>query len=148
MGPISLGFTRRLEDLVKGFGPDISQGHPFVGLGRNVWRSGSAQDRINSSPDDPTDLSNVHNSNPTFPRCVLKRRNRMAISRQSYRKIGSVDSLLPRHTLLSYPHVTPHVEYIRPRGHPLKNISLLSHLLSSLAPLELENSLVHTKDPH
>ena len=42
------------------------------------------------------------------------------------------------------------VEYIRPRGHPLKNISLLSHLFSSLASLILENPLVthHTKYPH
>jgi hypothetical protein len=42
------------------------------------------------------------------------------------------------------------VKYIRPRGHPFKNISLLRHLLSSLASLVLENSLVtrHTKDPH
>jgi hypothetical protein len=42
------------------------------------------------------------------------------------------------------------VEYIRPRGHPLKNISLLSRLLNSLASPILENSLVthHTKDPH
>jgi hypothetical protein len=67
--------TRRLEDLTKGFGPDISQGHPFVGLGRNVRRSGSAQDRINSSPDDPADLSDIHSSDPTFSRCVLRRRN-------------------------------------------------------------------------
>jgi hypothetical protein len=32
----------------------------------------------------------------------------MEIGRQNYRKIGSVGSLLLRHTLLSYPHVTPH----------------------------------------
>jgi hypothetical protein len=38
------------------------------------------------------------------------------------------------------------VEYIRPRGHPLKNISLLSHLLSSLASLILENLLCNP--PH
>jgi hypothetical protein len=75
LGPISLGFTRRLEDLVKGFGPDISQGHPFVGLGRNVWQSGSAHDRINSSPDGPTDLSDIRSSDPAFPRCVLRRQN-------------------------------------------------------------------------
>jgi hypothetical protein len=44
----------------------------------------------------------------------------------------------------------PTVEYIRPRGHPIKNTSLISRLLSSLAPLELENHLVthHIKDPH
>jgi hypothetical protein len=78
-----------------------------VGVGRNVWRSGLSQDWINSSPDGPTDLSNIHSNSPTFPRCVLKRRNRMAISRRNYRKIGSVGSLLLRLTLLSYPHVTP-----------------------------------------
>jgi hypothetical protein len=74
-GQISPGSTRRLEDLMKGFGPDISQGHPFVGPRRNVRRSGSAQDRINSSPDGPTDLSDIHSNDPTFPRCVLRRRN-------------------------------------------------------------------------
>jgi hypothetical protein len=35
-GQISPGSTRRLEDLTKGLGPIVSQGHPFVGLGRNV----------------------------------------------------------------------------------------------------------------
>ena len=32
-GQISPGSTRRLEDLAKGSGPNVSQGHPFVGLG-------------------------------------------------------------------------------------------------------------------
>jgi hypothetical protein len=36
-GQISPGSIGRLEDLAKGFGPNISQGHPFMGLGRNVW---------------------------------------------------------------------------------------------------------------
>jgi IS30 family transposase len=35
-GQISPGPTRSLEDLAKGLGPIVSQGHPFVGLGRNV----------------------------------------------------------------------------------------------------------------
>jgi hypothetical protein len=74
-GQISPRSTRRLEDLAKGFGPNISQGHPYVGLGRNVRRSGSAQDRINSSPDGPTDLSDIHDSDPTFPHDILRRRN-------------------------------------------------------------------------
>jgi hypothetical protein len=30
------GSTRRLKDLAKDLGPNISQGHPFVGLGRDV----------------------------------------------------------------------------------------------------------------
>ena len=80
-GQISPGSTRRLEDLAKGSGPDVSQGHPFVGQGRNARRSGSTQDRINSSSDGPTDSSNIHSSNPTFPRCILRHRNWMAISR-------------------------------------------------------------------
>jgi hypothetical protein len=74
-GQISPGSTRRLEDLAKGSGPDVSQGHPFVGQGRDARRSGSTQDRINSSSDGPTDSSNIHSSNPTFPRCVLRHRN-------------------------------------------------------------------------
>jgi hypothetical protein len=35
-GQISPGSTGRLKDLAKGLGPNISQGHPFVGLGRDV----------------------------------------------------------------------------------------------------------------
>jgi hypothetical protein len=42
------------------------------------------------------------------------------------------------------------VEYIRPRGHPFKYISLISYLLNSLAFPILENSPVthHINDPH
>jgi hypothetical protein len=36
-GQISPESTGRLKDLMKGLGPNISQGHPFVGLGRDVW---------------------------------------------------------------------------------------------------------------
>jgi hypothetical protein len=46
----------------------------------------------------------------------------------------------------------PTVEYIRPRGHPIKMIfiSFISHPPSSLASLVLENSSVThpIKDPH
>jgi hypothetical protein len=42
------------------------------------------------------------------------------------------------------------VEYIRPRGHPIKRGSLISHLLYSLASFILKNHPVthHEKDPH
>jgi hypothetical protein len=42
------------------------------------------------------------------------------------------------------------VEYIRPRGHPLKDNSLIRCLLDSLVSVILENSLVthHIKDPY
>jgi hypothetical protein len=40
-GQISPRSTRRQEGLAKGLGPIISQGHPFVGQGRNVWQNGS-----------------------------------------------------------------------------------------------------------
>jgi hypothetical protein len=33
-GRISPGSTRRLKDLAKGLGPNISQGHRFVGMGK------------------------------------------------------------------------------------------------------------------
>jgi hypothetical protein len=35
-GHISSGSTGRLKGLAKGLGPNSSQGHPFVGLGRDV----------------------------------------------------------------------------------------------------------------
>jgi hypothetical protein len=39
-GQISPGSTRRQEGLAKGLGPIISQGHPFMGQGRNVQQNG------------------------------------------------------------------------------------------------------------
>jgi hypothetical protein len=72
---ISPGSTRRLEDLAKGLGPIVSQGHPFVGLGRNVWQSGSTQHWINSSPGSPMNSNVIHSSDPIFPRSALGRRN-------------------------------------------------------------------------
>jgi hypothetical protein len=97
-----------LEGLAKGFGPIISQGHPFVGQGRNRWRNGLTQDWIDSSLDGSLDLSIIHSIDLTLPRSTLRRRNETRISRQDYMKISSVGSLLLRCTLLSYPHVTPH----------------------------------------
>jgi hypothetical protein len=74
-GQISPGSTRRQEGLVKGLRPIISQGHPFVGQGRNVWRNGSAQDWINSSPGSPMNSSIIHSSDPILPRYGLRRWN-------------------------------------------------------------------------
>jgi hypothetical protein len=59
----------------EGFGTNISQGHPFVGLGRDDWGSGLTQEWINSNPDGPMDLSNDHSSDPTFPHGILMRQN-------------------------------------------------------------------------
>jgi hypothetical protein len=107
-GQISLGSIGRPNDLAKGLGPNSSQGHSFMGLGRDVRWSGLTQDWINARPDDPINLSSNHGDDPTFPNSVLIHRNWMEIGRRNYRKIGSVGSLLLRLTLLSYPHVTPH----------------------------------------
>ena len=74
-GQISPGSTRRLEGLAKDSGPIISQGHLFVGQGRNHWQNGSTQDWINSSPDGSMDLNVIHNIDLIFPRSTLKRRN-------------------------------------------------------------------------
>jgi hypothetical protein len=81
-GRISPGSTRRQEGLAKGFGPIVSQGRPFVGQGRIA--------------------------RPILPRSALGRRNKIRISRQDYRKISSVSSLLLRYTPSSYTHVMPH----------------------------------------
>jgi hypothetical protein len=49
-GQISSGSTRRQECLVKGFGPIISQGHPFVGQGRTAGGMGRREEEADSSP--------------------------------------------------------------------------------------------------
>jgi hypothetical protein len=74
-GQISPGSTRRLEGLVKGFGPIISQGHPFVGQGRNCWRNGLMQEWIDSGQDDSLDLSIIRSIDPILPRSTLRHRN-------------------------------------------------------------------------
>jgi hypothetical protein len=74
-GQISPGSTRRLEGLTKYFGPITSQGHPFVGQGRNHWRNGLTQDWIDSSPDGSLGLSITHSVDLILPRSALRRRN-------------------------------------------------------------------------
>jgi hypothetical protein len=115
---ISPGSTRRQEGLTKGLGPIISQGHPFVGQGRDVWQNGSTQDWINSSRGGPMDLNDICSSNPILPRSALRCRNWTRISWQDNREISSVGSLLFRCTLLSYPHVTPHGRVYKAYGAP------------------------------
>jgi hypothetical protein len=66
-GQISLGSTRRQEDLAKGFGPIISQGHPFVGQGRTAGGMGRREEEANSGPSGSLDLSAIHSTDPTFP---------------------------------------------------------------------------------
>jgi hypothetical protein len=74
-GQISPGSTRRLEGLAEDFGPITSQGHPFVGQGRNQWRNGSTQDWIDSSPDGSLGLSITHSVDPILLGSALRRRN-------------------------------------------------------------------------
>jgi hypothetical protein len=107
-GQISLGSTRRQEDLAEGPRPITSQGHPFVGQGRNFQQNESTRGRINSSPCSSLNSNAIRSIDPTFPRSALRRRSRRIISRRDYRKISSVGSLLLRNMWLSYPHVTSH----------------------------------------
>jgi hypothetical protein len=74
-GQISPGSTRRQEGLAKGPRPIISQGHPFVGQGRNFRKVGSTRDRINSSPCGSPNSSAIRNSDPILPLNTLRRRN-------------------------------------------------------------------------
>jgi hypothetical protein len=97
-GQISPGSTRRLEGLAKDSGPIISQGHLFVGQGRNHWQNGSTQDWINSSPYDSLNLNVIHSIDLILPRSALRRRNWTRISRKNNREISWVGSLLLRST--------------------------------------------------
>jgi hypothetical protein len=67
-GQISPGSTRRQEGLAKGFGPIISQGHPFVGQGRTAGGMGRCEKEVDSGPGGSLDLSAIHSADPTFPR--------------------------------------------------------------------------------
>jgi hypothetical protein len=73
-GQISPGSTRRLEGLER-LWAHYSQGHPFVGQGRNCWRNGLTQEWIDSGPDGSLDLSIIHSIDPILPRSTLRRRN-------------------------------------------------------------------------
>jgi hypothetical protein len=74
------------------------------------------------------------------------------MGRLNYRKIDSLSSLLLRLTLLSYPHVMPTVEYIRPRGHPFKRMDLIllshPHYLSTFPILDNLFVTQHIKCSH
>jgi hypothetical protein len=74
-GQISPESTRRLEGLAKDIGPITSQGHLFVGQGRNRWQNGSTQDWIDSSPDNSLGLNIIRSIDPILPRSALRRRN-------------------------------------------------------------------------
>jgi hypothetical protein len=49
-GHISPGSTRRQEGLVKGFGPIILEGRPFVGQGRTTGGMGRREEEVDSGP--------------------------------------------------------------------------------------------------
>jgi hypothetical protein len=67
-GQISPGPLERQEALAKGFGPIISQGHPFVGQVRTAGGMGRCEKEADSGPGGSLDLSVLHSADPTFPR--------------------------------------------------------------------------------
>jgi hypothetical protein len=93
---------------VKGFGPIVSQGRPFVGQGRTAGGIGQHKEEADLGPGGSLDLSIIHSTDPILPRSTLGRQNKLGISQQGYRKISSVDSLLLRYISSSYTHVVPH----------------------------------------
>jgi hypothetical protein len=107
-GRMSPESTGRQEGLAKGFGPIVSQGHPFVGQGSIAGGMGRHEEEADLDPDGSLDLNIVHDVGPILPRSALGRRNKIRISRQDYRKISLVSSLLLRYTSSSYTHVMPH----------------------------------------
>jgi hypothetical protein len=107
-GQISPGSTRRQEGLTKGPRLIISQRHLFLGQGRTAGGMGRRKEEADSGPGGSWDLNAIHNTDPTFPRSTLGRRKKLGISRQDYRMISLVSSLLLRNTSSSYTHVVPH----------------------------------------
>jgi hypothetical protein len=79
-----------------------------VGQGRIAGEMGRHEEEADLGPDGSLDLNIIHGVGPILPRNALGRRNKIRISRQDYRKISLVDSLLLRNTSSSYTHVVPH----------------------------------------
>jgi hypothetical protein len=67
-GRISPESTRRQKGPAKGFGPIVSQGRSFVGRGRIAGRMGQRWEGADSGLVGLLDLSDIHSTNPTFPR--------------------------------------------------------------------------------
>jgi hypothetical protein len=79
-----------------------------MGQGRTAGGMDRREKEEKSGLDGSWDLNAIHSTDPTFPRNTLRRRNKLGISQQDYRKISSVGSLLLRNTSSSYTHVVPH----------------------------------------
>jgi hypothetical protein len=99
--------TRRQEGLAKGFGLIISQGRPFMGQGRIAGEMGRHEEEAGLGPGISLNSSIIRSTDPILPRSALRRRNKIRISQQDYRKISSVSSLLLRYTSSSHTHVIP-----------------------------------------
>jgi hypothetical protein len=67
-GRISPESTRRQEGLTKGFGPIVSQGHPFMGHGRTAGGMGRCREGTSLGPGGSFDLNIIHSADPIFPR--------------------------------------------------------------------------------
>jgi hypothetical protein len=92
---------------MRGLGPVISLGHPFVGQEETAGGVGRHEKEADLGPSDLLDLRAIHT--PDFPACSdLEYRGGLGISRQDYRKISSVGSLLFRNIPSSHTHVVPH----------------------------------------
>jgi hypothetical protein len=79
-----------------------------VGHGRTAGGMGRRGEGADLGLGGSLDLNITHSAGPILLRSALGRRNKIRISRQDYRKISLISSLLLRCTSSSYTHVMPH----------------------------------------
>jgi hypothetical protein len=79
-----------------------------VGQGRIAGGMGRHEEEADLDPGGSLNSNIIHGAGPILPHSALGRRNKIRISRQDYRKISLVSSLLLRYTSSSYTHVMPH----------------------------------------
>jgi hypothetical protein len=79
-----------------------------VGQGRIAGGMGRHEEEADLGTSGLLGLSIIHSAGLILPHSTLGRQNKMRISRQDYRKISSVSSLLLRYTSSSYTHVMSH----------------------------------------
>jgi hypothetical protein len=93
---------------MKGFGLIVSQGRPFMGQGRITGGMGRHEEEAGLGPGGSLNSSIILSTDPILLRSALRCRNKIRISRQDYRKISSVSSLLLWYTSSSHTHVMAH----------------------------------------
>jgi hypothetical protein len=115
--------------LRRGHGHVTPQVHLFVGWAKATGGMGRSEKSMDLSPDGPLNRTLPQETAQLSCAWHLLMSGGLGMSRQDFREISSVGSLLVRrHVIIVYVWSAPTIVYIRPRGNPIIFITIyLSH---------------------